>query len=429
MSRQTLKRLVITSVVVVVIVLLGIWLFVDVPAPDDADLRITYGIIPTDENAFTYFNRAGQELLWTTSAAGKRRLRDLETGKDWDDALAVDVLAQNEGVLELIEQGLACPRCQLPEVRRYDDLLPYLAPWRTVAWLGAIRAEHLFRQGQEGEALDQAMRIMRFGHTVEHGRGSIVSYLVGIAIKKIGRHEFVSIVSRCTLGPDDLLPYVRQLGRCRASEDGLADAFRVEYVVAANTIDDMASGKYSVDDSHNRSFAGLGPVFLKPNRTKRRMAETIRLLIASTQETRATATLPEFEQEADTRWRIRAILSGNLVGRNFYRMIVPALESGHAAKCAENCSVAATQILVALKCYRLEHGELPESLDEVVPEYLEAVPLDDFDGRPMKYSREKRLVYAVGPDLTDNGGKSETRWHWAELVPDNGYDLVYTIAF
>ncbi len=426
MRRQTLKRLVITGVVVVIVVLLGIWLFVDAPAPDDADLRITFDDIPADENAFTYFDRAGQELLWTTSGAGKRRLRDLETGKDWDDALAADVLAQNEGVLELIEQGLACPRCQLPEVRRYDDLLPYLAPWRNVAQLGAIRAEQLFQAGQERQALDQAMRVMRFGHTVEHGRSCIVSYLVGIAIKKIGRHEFVSIVSRCTLGADDLLPYVQQLDRYRANEDGLADAFRVEYMIAANTIDDMASGKYSVDDPDDRSFAGLGPVFLKPNRTKRRMAEAIRLLIASTQETHAAATLPEFEQDTGTGWTIRAILSGNFVGRSLYRMIMPALKGVHARKCRENCSIAAAQVLVALKCCQLEHGELPETLDELAPEYLASVPLDDFDGTPMKYSKEKRVVYAVGTDLTDNGGITRDD---KEGIDADGYDFIYKVAF
>jgi len=425
-SRQTLKRLVVTGVVVVVIVLLGIWLFVDGPAPDDADLRITFDDIPVDENAFTYFNRAAGELLWSTSESGKRRLADLAKGKDWDDALAADVLAQNEGVLELIEQGLACPRCQLPEVRRYDDKLSYLPPWRNVAQLGAIRAEQILRQGQEREALDQAMLIIRFGHTVEHGRGCVIPYLVGMNIKQIGRREFASIVSRCTLGPDDLTPYIEQLGCYRFSGDELAEAFRVEYMIAANTLDDIAAGRYSVEDPDDGSSDRRGSVFLKPNRTKKRMAEAIRLLIASTHETHAAATLPKIDRDRDVGWTIRAILSGNFVGRDLYRLIMPALERVHISKCRENCSIAATQVLVALKCYQVEHGELPETLDELVPEYLEAVPLDDFDGTPMKYSKEKRVVYAVGTNLTDNGGIAKDD---KDGVDTDGYDFVYKIEF
>ena len=70
---------------------------------------------------------------------------------------------------------------------------------------------------------------------------------------------------------------------------------------------------------------------------------------------------------------------------------------------------------------------MPETLDELVPEYFESVPLDDFDGKPMKYSKEKRVVYAVGTDLTDNGGIGQERR--GSLPPDDGYDLVHKIAF
>ena len=426
MSKQTLKRLVITGVVILVIVLLGIWLFVDGPAPDDADLRIAFDNIPPDDNAVTYFNRAAGELLWSTSESGKHRLSDLAMGKDWDDALAADVLAQNEGVLDLIEQGLACPRCQLPEVRRYDDLLPYLGPWAHVARLGVIRAEHLFRAGQEREALEHAMLVIRFGHRIQDGRGCLVAYSVGIQIREVGRREFVSIINRCTLGPDDLLPYIEQLGRCRSSGDGLADAFRVEYMAAANTVDDFDTEMYSAIGHEYGPLANLGSVSLKPNRTKRRMAETIRLLVASAQGTYAEATFPEIERDRGAGWTIRAIVSGNFVGRAFYCMIMPGLPGSHVAKCRHVCSVAAAQILVALKCYQLEHGELPETLDELVPEYLQSVPLDDFDGTPMKYSKEKRVVYAVGADLTDNGGTAKND---REGIDADGCDLVYKIGF
>ena len=49
-------------------------------------------------------------------------------------------------------------------------------------------------------------------------------------------------------------------------------------------------------------------------------------------------------------------------------------------------------------------GRLPERLAELVPVYLSSVPLDHFDGRPLRYVRDRRIVYSIGRDLVDAGG-------------------------
>ena len=69
---------------------------------------------------------------------------------------------------------------------------------------------------------------------------------------------------------------------------------------------------------------------------------------------------------------------------------------------------AATAAL-AVERYRLEHGQLPASLGVMVPDYLEAVPLDPFDGEPLRYKvlADGYVVYSVGKDLVDDGGEDE----------------------
>ena len=49
-------------------------------------------------------------------------------------------------------------------------------------------------------------------------------------------------------------------------------------------------------------------------------------------------------------------------------------------------------------------SHLPATLEALVPDYLPAVPRDPFDGQPFRYSAEKRIVYSVGENLTDDGG-------------------------
>ena len=64
-----------------------------------------------------------------------------------------------------------------------------------------------------------------------------------------------------------------------------------------------------------------------------------------------------------------------------------------------------TRAFVALRILRLETGAYPASLEEVVAKgLLPEVPGDFFDGQPLRYSAEKRLLWSVGEDCADDGG-------------------------
>jgi hypothetical protein len=71
---------------------------------------------------------------------------------------------------------------------------------------------------------------------------------------------------------------------------------------------------------------------------------------------------------------------------------------------------AAKQLIVttiALKRYQLKHGNFPEKLSELTPEFLAAVPLDPVDGQPLRYRRNPDgtfRLYSVGENGKDDGG-------------------------
>ena len=54
--------------------------------------------------------------------------------------------------------------------------------------------------------------------------------------------------------------------------------------------------------------------------------------------------------------------------------------------------------------------EYPSVLNELVPRYLASVPIDPFDGKPLKYSAPKKIVYSVGQDTNDSGGSIGDDW-------------------
>jgi hypothetical protein len=67
------------------------------------------------------------------------------------------------------------------------------------------------------------------------------------------------------------------------------------------------------------------------------------------------------------------------------------------------CALAA----VAAERYRREHGDWPQAVADLVPGYLPAVPLDPFDGQPLRYRRTDSgaVIYSVGEDGRDDGGE------------------------
>jgi hypothetical protein len=68
--------------------------------------------------------------------------------------------------------------------------------------------------------------------------------------------------------------------------------------------------------------------------------------------------------------------------------------------------LARTSLL--LRAWKHEHnGELPESLEALVPGYLPVVPVDPYDGKPLRFDRKK--LRSVGPNLKDDGGNSDDR--------------------
>ena len=73
----------------------------------------------------------------------------------------------------------------------------------------------------------------------------------------------------------------------------------------------------------------------------------------------------------------------------------------------------------ALREYILEHGRSPETLNELVPRYVPAVPSDPFSDRPLVYRQraDGYLLYSVGANGVDDGGVAA---EWPYMLQGHG---------
>ncbi|HEY2328509.1 MAG TPA: hypothetical protein VGI63_01710 [Verrucomicrobiae bacterium] len=80
--------------------------------------------------------------------------------------------------------------------------------------------------------------------------------------------------------------------------------------------------------------------------------------------------------------------------------------------CAYNQTLAnEAQIVCALQRYHLAHGNYPETLDALAPQFIEKIPHDIINGQPLHYRRTddgKFLLYSVGWNERDDGGSPGT---------------------
>lgn len=65
-----------------------------------------------------------------------------------------------------------------------------------------------------------------------------------------------------------------------------------------------------------------------------------------------------------------------------------------------------THVALAVAEFRARTGDVPASIEALVPTYLPAVPLDPWDGKPLRYAAGK--VWSIGMDQKDDGGTPPT---------------------
>lgn len=89
-------------------------------------------------------------------------------------------------------------------------------------------------------------------------------------------------------------------------------------------------------------------------------------------------------------------------------LLLPAVKAAVTAKERQHQNDASLLTTLDLLAYRQPSGQFPESLNSLVPEFTESVPMDLFSGRPLQYRRTVTgfELYSVGPNETDDEGRT-----------------------
>jgi hypothetical protein len=332
-------------------------------------------------------------------SAGKPDLRDKKTM-----ALSLTLLKANAGVESSLRQAFQY-QYLTPSVRSYTQPLSYLSSFRRISRVLAFQSEVDFARGDVHGAATSALDVIHLGNLIPRGGTQIHAY-IGSGSQAIGRKPLWRAVASLDAAT----------ARSAASELEKDDA---HYVSCVDTLgEDKLAGE-----------AGLVEIMRQPH-----WQSTFQSVVGNNNNGQTSTDVQDYLSQATISKRaimssyVSAIDSEIAHAKQPYNANPPPvptdpivkalLVEDHGFRFDRTCNQAENRLLMivcALRAYKLEHGVYPSTLAALTPTYLHAVPLDPFTAAsPVAYrmSGKSYILYSVGPDTIDDGGKSVVGGGW-----------------
>lgn len=331
---------------------------------------------------------------------------DFMTGVAWERIRpSRGFLAQHQDLLDELEKLRDRPtgRYDLPEtIDLVEAVLPRLGPTRAAGKLLALRFSVNLFDGNAHVAIED---LRLFSHVTGslNDHPTIITVLVQQAMDALWMDMVESYL--IVFDPSyDQLSALRQLVSERLSANDLTWPLLGERAYLVALFDDYSKLKARLGGTLQSSQADQLPFVpeLLARENQIRAVELITALIDAGRNDSA--------QLAATRRMANELASLSI----FYRLtqetetnysLFVSVELHHRTGGLLRSALAAT----AAERFRKDHGRFPETLDELIPTYLDTLPIDAFDGKPIKMKQTDLgiVIYSIGENEVDDGGQVE----------------------
>jgi len=336
---------------------------------------------------------------------------------------------QHSGVLEELDAALVAPRFVRTEFPGADECLMYAerSDLRLCRQASSARAAALRLTAESAdwpEFVRAWTHLVRLAMAYSHD-AVVISHLVSQSALVRAMDELCLLLTEHRLDASVCGPLLDSLatGEVLAPFDSSLEGERlVMYDLIQRCYSDDSRGdgllmidaleKFAENDHWSRRFGSIehpvfqlvGVVYPRRAETKHALDEFMDAAVRQSHMTRLDSVGDSVSLE-----RLRDELRERHV---FLRFCLPVLEGALDRHHAFRAKIAATRILLGIELYEALHGEPPQSLDDLVPEWLPQAPIDAVSGRSFVYVRREPtpddprrfLLYSVGVDGEDNGG-------------------------
>jgi hypothetical protein len=318
-----------------------------------------------------------------------------------------DSLAANEKCLELLHQAAGIQDCRYDSDYRQE--FPHFKELRGCVLLLKMATIQHAQKGDAESVVACVKDMLRLGDSLQK-ESRTLPFLIHIGCTAAAITGLERALSVATFTDSQL----KDLDDALAVTAGATDFTQALIGERCFLID-------AVRDPSLCGMTGPGAVVLKlPGIQSRGLIDILDHMGASIE----AAGLPHMQQAARFR-EIEERFRGLSMLHMMAQILAPAtLRIGELdLRYTAHMDIARTSL--AIERFRLAAGKIPEQLADLVPKYLEQVPMDPFDGQPIRYRRTEPgyVLYSVREDGQDNGGKEQH-----EVGKDEPYDLCFIVA-
>jgi len=370
-----------------------------------AELGQRYTLAPGADNAADYYLTAFSHYeAWNDEAREGlpwvgRGQRPTRTGVMEPEIAerAERFLADNEKTLSLLHEAVAIESSRYP-IDFEEEIgagVSWLGDVRKHAFLLSLEALAACERGDPNQALASVQATLALARSLN--TPILIHRLVNIAVQALAYRSSEHIVNRVSLTDEQLRVLSNWLEAADDSQ-GQRDALIGERCFGV----DIFQGSTGHLAAH---FGGSGKLMTLVVIPRRLLGLHDRDLLGYLDLMEGyidAAKLPPCERLAQCESLRKARPQGLLT-----RELTPAFVRVFQLEIRHVAHRRAAQAALAIERYRLAEGGIPLALSDLVPTYLDAVPVDPFDGQNLRYRlREETgyVVYSVGEDLTDDGG-------------------------
>lgn len=366
--------------------------------PEDAE-NAAYTII----DAFSYYQQWNSEELKSLPLIGRAELpARTEPLAEETKALIGQYIADNNEALELLHAAAAIEHCRYPIdfSAGFATMVPDLANIRRGAMLLNLDA---VLHAESGEAaLATRSVISGFGLARSLAKEPlIVSQLVCAACQGLAVSSLEHIINRTEFTDEQLVEIAECIYKTERTSD-ISCGFVGERCMMSNFF--MAPETVSPG-----LFDGVPPAPILELYKALGLSEMDAIIYLDVMDGYLkTIQLPLHRRQESAKAiedKIRAISKIHIL----LHKLMPSFSRTITIDIKRIAGLRTARFALAVERYRLAFGELPDTLADLVPTYIEAVPKDPFDGDDLRYKKVKTgyVVYSIGEDKSDDGGKEQ----------------------
>jgi hypothetical protein len=279
--------------------------------------------------------------------------------------------------------------------------VPNFLAAQTAAKLLCVEGLYLEGQRQYGGALDRYLAVLTMGRDYSAPDGTLISWLISIAIENIALERIHDLVAAGQIGRDQLARVLERLEVVASTQSTTRQALSGEIECMRWTIRRMREHPQEIRKMYGGDSFADKAFFLTAAAQADRIEDDYDRFWDFELEYLRT---PYWKRNRTAHERKRDALFVSL--HPFLRMAIPNFLEADTRYQVTSASLRLTQVATALEACRLDTGAYPVRLDALVPKYLDTMPVDPFSGEKLKYelapTGDHYTLYSVGPDQIDD---------------------------